>query len=166
MSRRNTNDYYPTPPPVLDALFARWRPTATVVWDPCAGDGRIGDRLRPMGFQMVESDIAQGVDFFAAERAAGLCLVTNPPFKRIRDFIDHAFAVGVKEMALICPERLWACGLGREQLERHPPDLWVNLDFRVDYLGKGGSPDRALAFAIWRRFQEGRTTAYEVWGRS
>ena len=91
-------------------------------------------------------------------------VVTNPPFSRIRDFIDHAFDIGVKRMVLVCPERLWACKKGLDQWNRHRPSLWVNLSWREDYLNKGGSPDRALAVAVWDSPHSDKCE-YEIWGK-
>lgn len=148
---RRDNDFYPTPDSIIAEIVRRWRPDADIIWEPCSGDGRIATAFRDAGYLVMAEDIADGQDFFDAEapptgRAA---LVTNPPFNRAREFIDHAFAIGVEKMCLVLPERFWASGVGREQFERHRPALWINLDWRDDYLGKGGSPDRALAVAIW-----------------
>ena len=52
-------------------------------------------------------------------------------------------------MALLCPERLFACGAGLNQFRRHRPTRFINLTWREDYLGKGSRADRALAIAIW-----------------
>jgi hypothetical protein len=90
--------------------------------------------------------------------------VTNPPFKYIREFIDHSFKIGVEQMVLITPERLWACQKGYKQLLRHRPSLFANLSWREDYLQKGGSPDRALAVSVWDK-PCSETTVYEVWQR-
>jgi len=147
---RRENDFYPTPESLIAQVVGRWKPRSRIVWEPCAGDGRIVAALQAAGFETVRADIAQGQDFFASDAPLpDIALCTNPPFERVREFIDHAFAIGIHEMCLVLPERIWASGIGREQFERHRPAVWANLDWREDYLGKGGSPDRALAVAIW-----------------
>lgn len=151
---RREKDFYPTPPAIIAELVRRWRPKAKAVWEPCCGDGRVADALYGAGHKVFAGDLAKGEDFFSyqtVQRIDGvaLALCTNPPFDRVRAFIDHAFAIGVEEMALVLPERLWACGEGRQQFERHRPRVWANMDWREDYLGLGGSADRALAVAIW-----------------
>lgn len=149
-SGRNENDFYPTPDSLIAEVVRRWKPRSRVIWEPCVGDGRVAAALRDEGYQVITGDIAQGQDFFsAAAPHPDIALCTNPPFGPVREFIDRAFAIGIKEMCLVLPERLWACGAGRIQFEKHRPSLWVNVDWREDYLGKGGSPDRALAVAIW-----------------
>jgi hypothetical protein len=170
---RKANDFYPTPPAMVDTLVHQLRlwwgePTGDQgepdIWEPCCGDDRLAEALRGQGYGVISTDISKGEDFFDYDKALSPVLCTNPPFKKIRQLIDRAFEIGVEQMALICPERLWACEKGRKQLERYRPSLWANLSFREDYLGKKGSPDRSLAIAIWDRPSSTRTH-YEVWGR-
>jgi len=122
------------------------------------------EALRARNFIVSAGDIETGQDFFAVDHAPATTLITNPPFKHIRPFIDHAFGIGVQRMALICNERLWACGKGKSQFERHRPSRFINMSWREDYLGKGGAPDRALAVSIWDT-PHAETCRYEVWGR-
>lgn len=164
---RREHDFYPTPPGVIGAMM---RELALYfegerVWEPCSGDGRLAEAMADKwGCEVYTSDIQAGQDFFEVTEAPAERLVTNPPFKRIREFIDHAFDIGVREMALVCPERLWACEKGRKQFSRYGPELWANMSFREDYLGKGGSPDRALAVAYWN-LDDPDPCRYEIWSR-
>ena len=135
------------------------------VWAPCSGDGRFADEIRKTGRSVMTTDISMGNNFFDYRRTLAPMLVTNPPFKDIRPFIDHAFKIGVEKMALVCPERLWACRKGREQFSSYRPTRWANMDWREDYLQKGGSPDRALAVAMWETPHSERCS-YEVWNKS
>jgi len=164
---RNKNDNYPTPHSVIGTVLRNldWR--SVRCWEPCAGDGRFADAIDTDGCSVAETvrhDIATGHSFFEWREAQHPDLITNPPFHCIRDFIDHAFAIGVHRMALVCPERLWACKKGLGQWLRHRPTRWANLDWREDYLGKGGTPDRALAVAIWDTPHADRCE-YEIWCR-
>lgn len=163
---RREHDDYPTPRSLITELVARWVLPTMTVWEPCAGSGRLAEALRKRGCKVVATDITRHEDFFAYSDALAPTLVTNPPFKHLRPFIDHAFDIGVRKMALVCPERLWACKKGRDQFRRHRPSRWVNLDWRENYLQiEGGSPDRALAVAIWE-CDNADTCTYEVWTRS
>ena len=161
---RKPNDYYPTPHTVVGAVVSRLSlPLGSEkVWEPCCGDGRFAAAIRLTGTDVIQGDIATGDNFFETKKAPAKLLVTNPPFKEIRKFIDHAFTIGVERMALVCPERLWACKKGHDQWQRHRPSVWANLNWREDYLQKGGSPDRALAVGIW---EEPHTDwcLYQVW---
>ncbi len=168
---RKPFDFYPTPlnivRPMVDEYIKRTPVVcrSTPVWEPCVGDGRITEALKAAGVcDVMETDIQRGQNFFDFDHAPLEHVVTNPPFKDIRKFIDHAFAIGVKRMALVCPERLWACKKGKEQFMRHRPAVFANMDWREDYLGKGGSPDRALAVSIWWK-PCADICHFEVWSR-
>ena len=161
---RRSRDFYPTPYSIINVLLSRLEWPSTTVWEPCAGDGRLAGAMRFRGAEVVTHDIATGNDFFAWDRAEAPTLITNPPFRLMRQFIDHAFDIGVERMALVCAERLWACGKGHEQWNRHRPSRFANLTWREDYLGKGGSPDRALAVSIWDS-PHSDICQFDVWDR-
>ena len=162
---RHERDFYPTPYRIIDCVLfhVKLRENATI-WEPCGGDGRFSTALEKSGYRVISHDIDEGQDFFEWDEAQAPIIVTNPPFRHIRPFIDHAFEIGVEQMVLITPERLWACQKGSQQLERHRPSLFANLSWSEDYLQKGGSPDRSLAVCIWDS-PCAETTSYEVWNR-
>ena len=163
---RKLNDFYPTPHSIIQSMLEHWPfDDPTEIWEPCAGNYRLVNAFEEyFDCYVLHSDINSGDDFFNFKTCGPNLLVTNPPFKWIRQFIDYAFAIGVKQMMLVCPERLWACQKGRDQFNRYRPSVWVNLDWREDYLGKGGAPDRALAVAIWNK-PHSKTCKFEIWSK-
>ena len=166
---RKANDFYPTPVSVIRAMLRELRSTGDLkfagrVWEPCAGDGRLVSLLEEDGYDVVAGDVQTGQDFFEYDFELAPVIITNPPFNRIREFIDHAFNIGVFRMALVCSERIWASNIGMQQFNRHRPSIFANMSWREDYLGKGGSPDRALAVSIWES-PNSASTEYQVWDR-
>ena len=170
---RKEHDFYPTPPSFIQALFyglgmlrvGEWvdhTSMAPIIWEPCCGDGRIVNKFKGLGWPVVGTDIQQGQDFFKYEKPLAPVLVTNPPFKVIRQFIDHAFNIGVQRMVLLCPYTLWACAKGHEQWLRHKPTYWASLTWREDFLQAGGMPDRTLAVGIWN-FSNAPKCEFLVW---
>jgi len=161
---RAPRDFYPTPHSIIDVILDKlgWEPQK--VWEPCAGDGRFAQALTAAGHDCISHDIATGHDFFSWKEAQAPALITNPPFNKIRPFIDHAFDIGVQRMALVTNERLWACGKGYQQWNRHRPSRFTNLTWREDYLNKGGAPDRALAVCIWDE-PHAPSCRYDIWDK-
>ena len=153
---RKTNDNYPTPHSLVEKLVEKYIDAVGMpnhVWEPCVGDGRIAQKLQKCGVASVShSDIEWGLDFFAFKKTIAPVI------------IDHAFDIGVQSMALICGERLWACKKGREQFERHKPHIFAMMDWREDYLGKGGAPDRSLAVSIWQT-PCAADSSFQIWSK-
>tara|TARA_R100001594_G_scaffold98341_1_gene132758 strand:- start:970 stop:1464 length:495 start_codon:yes stop_codon:yes gene_type:complete len=162
---RKKFDFYPTPISIVKEIKKRWFFKGRKVWEPCCGDNRISNELKAIGYDVISTDISKGQDFFNYSEPLSDVIITNPPFKYIREFIDHSFKIGVRQMALVCPERLWACKKGRMQFSRFKPTRWANMDWREDYLQKGGSPDRALAVAIWDS-PRSLNCSYEIWNKN
>lgn len=162
---RKDNDFYPTPLPIILEVCARWKPSKGAIWEPFNGDGRFARALEAVGRETIRGDISTGQDFFDYAEAPSRRLCSNPPFILARKILVHAFTIGVEEMCLVLPERFWASDIGRKQLEENRPSRWINLDWREDYLGVGGSPDRALGIAIWDT-PNAAFTRFEVWSRA
>ena len=161
---RKAFDYYPTPASLVNELGRRldWGPCQ--FWEPCNGGGHLSNSLEKLGYDPIRTDVQTGKDFFDFDGALHDSLITNPPFRYIREFIDHAFLIGIKRMALICPERLGACSKGRKQFVRHRPHTFAMMDWREDYLMKGGKPDRMLAVSVWHS-PCARTCNFDIWTR-
>jgi hypothetical protein len=161
---RKPLDFYPTPMSIVEQIIERWSFEGQDVWEPCSGDGRIARFLESKNCKVISTDIQHNEkeNFFSYSETLAPVVITNPPFKYIRQFIDHAFNIGVEQMALVCPERLWSCKKGRLQFNYFKPTRWANMDWREDYLQKGGSPDRALAVAMWDA-PNSVNCNYEIW---
>jgi hypothetical protein len=69
----NTNDEYYTPKHVWEAI-AQYIPRDKVIWEPFYGDGKSGEFLTELGFNVIHRPI----DFFTHNE--GEILVSNPPF--------------------------------------------------------------------------------------
>ena len=162
---RHGHDFYPTPHSIINVLLSRLEWPQTSVWEPCAGDMRLANAMRQRGSEVITHDIETGHDFFDWDETQADTLITNPPFRPMREFIDHAFGIGVQRMALVCNERLWACQKGHDQWQRHRPSRFANLTWREDYLQRGGSPDRSLAISIWDT-PHANKCSYEIWDKN
>jgi hypothetical protein len=96
------HDFYATPPEAVRSLLAveaKWLPPGTI-WEPACGDGAIAEVLKSAGRSVVSSDIVdRGYPgtrvmsiFDADHRYTFPAIITNPPFKLAREFVDAALA--------------------------------------------------------------------------
>jgi hypothetical protein len=95
--RRDSLDFYPTPPEGTRALLSVERFDGTI-WEPACGDGAIAKVFVRAGYRVVATDLVDrgygesGVNFLTEPRSRARHIVTNPPFGRgLADrFIRHA----------------------------------------------------------------------------
>ena len=89
------HDDYMTPKSALEAI-AKFIPRDKVIWEPFHGDGRSGEFLRELGFNVIHHD----EDFFQNNR--GDIIVSNPPFTLIPSILERLISLG-KPFILIMP---------------------------------------------------------------
>jgi hypothetical protein len=105
---RDENDFYCEPSWVSERLFAV-EPFVGVVWDPASGLGTIPRAARAVGLTNFASDIAEHgygpiQDFLTARAPTDVfSVVTNPPFKLARAFVERAIELGATKTAIIFP---------------------------------------------------------------
>src|SRR5262245_46047425 len=105
---RIDGDFYSEPSCVSERLLAV-EPFVGLVWDPASGLGTILKSARAAGLSNFASDIAehgQGPtqDFLTAPAQTDVfSVVTNPPFKLARAFVERALKMGAKKTAIIFP---------------------------------------------------------------
>jgi hypothetical protein len=61
--QRKLVDQYETPPWVTLALIPHLPEFVGKIWEPACGSGKMAEALEQAGFDVIGSDIAQGVDF-------------------------------------------------------------------------------------------------------
>jgi hypothetical protein len=87
---RKAHDRYSTPPWVTRTLLHYLPPNASI-WEPAAGNGAMVNVLRQAGYRVHATDL--GRNFLTSEPNHCNAVVTNPPFKQSKEFIEHALAV-------------------------------------------------------------------------
>lgn len=95
------DDFYATPPEAVASLLAierKWIPNGTV-WEPACGDGAIVLPLREAGFRVLATDLVDrgcpdsNLRNFLEPGGwmpMPASVITNPPFKLAREFVDTA----------------------------------------------------------------------------
>jgi hypothetical protein len=82
MCKFKTHDDYMTPKSAWEAI-AHLLPKDKVIWEPFYGDGKSGEFLTELGFNVIHEPI----DFFEENR--GDIIVSNPPFSKVKEIVKH-----------------------------------------------------------------------------
>ncbi len=96
---RETRDYYATDPRAVDELLKRERFDVNIL-EPACGGGHISDRLIKDGYTVTSEDLVyrgyfdqfKTCDFLQRGKWYG-DIVTNPPYKFAREFVEHALEI-------------------------------------------------------------------------
>lgn len=161
---REDNDYYATDPSVIDALVNNF-PLPMRIWECACGEGHLSKRLAELGHIVYSSDkidrgFGEARDFLTSPMPEGYqAIVTNPPFRYVTEFIEHALDIlpigGV--LALFLKTTYLE---GQERYKRiyskRPPKLLLQFVKR-QRVGKNGvfvgTGAQAYAWYIWRKGQ-------------
>jgi len=105
---RDVRDFYSEPAWCSERLFAVELFNG-LIWDPACGLGTIPRSACAAGLSSFASDIAdhgygERRDFLAASAPTTIFnVVTNPPFRSAREFVERALTVGASKTAIIFP---------------------------------------------------------------
>jgi len=131
-----------------------------LTWEPAEGDGRIVQALRRVGCDVIGSDLTTGTDFLATAREVDN-VVTNPPWSRKTEFIQHGKQCARRKLALLMP--LFALsGVARRALFQDVafPLRTVHVfDRRLNFHPDGeGSSIITAGWFLFERGYEGKPT--------
>jgi hypothetical protein len=105
---RDRADFYVEPAWVARRLF-EVEPFTGLIWDPACGLCTIPKAAREARLSSYASDIAENgegtrQDFLAASPpAVPFSVVTNPPFRLAREFVERAFNLNATKAAILFP---------------------------------------------------------------
>jgi hypothetical protein len=167
-------DLYETPPQATIAL-ARAELLPRCVWEPAAGRGSIVNVLRSRGHQVVASDVVNygGLDFVAdfltvTKIPAGCrCVLTNPPFQIVNEFIAHALDLSPRVIVLARLALLESVARTEILEYRNLARIHIfrnRLPFmhRDGWDGPRASTSIALAWYVWDRDHHGLPTLSRI----
>jgi hypothetical protein len=91
---RKERDQYQTPAWVTAALVPHIPGVARRrIWEPACGSGQMVRELQRHCPDVHGSDIETGIDFLQQANAGAEAIITNPPYRQARAFIEHALAL-------------------------------------------------------------------------
>lgn len=169
---REPNEFYPTPlEPIRAIIHAELDELRRFgkIWGPACGTGVIGQELRAVGLETVDSDLvdrgcnAEIKSFYDYQEAPAKAILENPPFAECgwgngkARWLKHALDVlDVEYMALLMN---WgwpgAGGLGPFYAV-HPPARVYLMRWKIDFTGQG-APPMLNGWFVWDRKHCGET---------
>jgi hypothetical protein len=166
---RQEADWYPTPKDVTCALFDRVRFDGGI-YEPCCGDGSLAlVAENDYAYDVVGTDlhdrgygVGHGKQFDALKLTALLApnVVTNPPFDKAAEIIEHLWSLGPSSMAMLLKSTFWHAETRRDLFNRIRPTKVIALTWRPDFLGLK-RPTMEVIWCVWERGHDG-PTEYEL----
>ena len=168
-----TNDFYPTPAWATHALMKREK-FEGFIWEPASGKGDMSKVLEQYCDNVVSSDKDDGPDIYGTGGSDFLkskdhqCVsnvITNPPFKFAREFVEKAKIVSDKKIAMFLKIQFLE-GIGRydffQDKEFPLSKVWV-FSKRVTLYKDGerngmGTGTMCFAWFIWDKEHAGEPT--------
>lgn len=155
-------DFFPTPARAVQALLEAEKSFGGfegVIWEPRCGNGAISRELEAAGHEVVSSDIGNygyglpGIDFLADRSTIAQHVVTNPPYKLLQPFVEHALARVPGKVGMLARLAVLE-GQRRKALHEKLSRVWV-FRKRLQMLrngteaGNGGGSMIAFCWLVW-----------------
>lgn len=161
--KRRKDDFYPTPPEATEALIRAVPHLAGQrIWENACGDGAIARVLESHGCKVVGTDLVYrgygqgGVNFLSDARPRARVIITNPPFNRAQEFIEHAMRMHIEEMWMLLKTSYFQAARRQSLKARFCPTHKLELSWRLDCTGEE-NPTMEFAWFGWRRDHSGGT---------
>ena len=171
-SDREANDYYATEPKaaklLLDTgLFDK----NDEIWECACGEGHLAKVFNEEGYRVRSSDLIDrqfgesGVDFLQYTDTYSGNIITNPPYKYAKEFVEHAIEVVEtgKKVAMFLRLQFLEGKSRRALFDKYPPKFVYVASGRIlcakngDFTNKNIGSAMAYAWFIWEKGYQGDT---------
>jgi hypothetical protein len=173
LEEREGNDFYATDPKAIDILIngCPYAFNADVpILEPCCGQGHMSKRLEELGYDVKSCDLIDrgygetGVDFLSSFDMWNGNIITNPPYKLAKEFVEKALSiVPVGNMIAMFLKLQFLEGKGRKKMFLYSPPRFLMVSSSRILCGKNGDfnyeQGSAVAYAwyVWEKGYKGRT---------
>lgn len=161
------NDYYATEPRATELLLEleRFYPC---IWEPACGEGHMSKVLEAHGYDVYSTDLINrgygqgGTDFLKIQGPINRDIITNPPYKYAKEFVEHALEVVTPGHKVAMFLKLtFLEGQSRRNLFRNTPPQTVYVSSARLQCGKNGvfegTSMAAYAWFVWKKGHYGPT---------
>ena len=123
---RADGDFYATDGRAIDELF-KVVEKPKLAWECACGAGHLSKRMEQLGVKVVSTDLVDrgygegGVDFLETTELLAPAIITNPPYKFAREFVEHAIELGAERICMFL-KLTFLEGQGRQEMFiKYPP---------------------------------------------
>lgn len=170
---REKHDYYATDPIAMELLLNE-ETFSKDIWECACGEGHLSKVLEAHGYNVKSTDLVErgfgeaGVDFLAQSEQFDGDIITNPPYKYAKEFVQKAVesVTDGHKVAMFLKVQFLE-GKGRRELfEKYPPKYIYISSNRICCCKNGDfSPEQrknnsaqAYAWYIWEKGFSGEPT--------
>lgn len=144
------------------------------VWECACGEGHLSKVLEAHGYDVTSTDLVDrgfgvgGVDFLSSDEVFDGDIVTNPPYKYAKEFVEHAIQCvpSGHRVAMFLKIQFLEGKSRRELFDRYPPKLIYVATGRINCCKNGdfskeqrsNNSAQAYAWFIWEKGYTGEPT--------
>lgn len=164
---RQQHDYYATEPKAIELLLDL-ETFNNNIWECACGEGHLSEVLLNRGYNVYSTDLINrgfgsgGVDFLRQEETFNGDIITNPPYKYAKQFVEKALELintGSK-VAMFLKIQFLESISRRSLFEKHPPKIVYVATQRLNCAKNGEFeeyPSSAVCYAwfIWEKGYQG-----------
>ena len=183
---RAEHDYYATEPKAAD-LICEVEQFEGGISENCCGEGHLSKRFIELCNEVVSTGLIDrgygrgNIDFFKCDKALAPNIVTNPPYKYAKEWVEHSLELieTGKKVALFLPIQFLESDSRRDLFKNNPPKTvyvcvnrilcGINGDFTAKdkdgntLYNKDGQPKKmssakCYAWFVWVKGYKGDTT--------
>lgn len=163
-------DYYATEPKAMELLLAEeiFSPT---VWECACGEGHLSKVLLDHGYGVKSSDLIYrnfgegGIDFLKQNKTCYVDIITNPPYKYAKEFVEHAIEIleEGRKVAMFLKLTFLEGKARKELFLKAPPKKVYVSSSRLKCAKNGkfektGSSAATYAWFVWEKGYKGYPT--------
>ena len=170
-NEREVYDYYATEPKALE-VFLKKESFSETVWECACGEGHLSEVLKKHGYTVKSTDLIDrgygvgGVDFLTCTDEFDGDIITNPPYKYAKEFVEKALSLVSEghKVAMFLKLQFLEGKARRNMFDNTPPrTVWVsssrlhcamNGDFEKDAKASAVS----YAWFVWEKGFKGDPT--------
>ena len=169
---RETHDYYATEPKAAE-LLCELETFSHTIWECACGEGHLSEALKSKGYKVLSSDLVDrgygkgGIDFLNCQSKFVGDIITNPPYKFAKEFVEHALDIITNghKVAMFLKVQFLEGKARKALFEKYPPKkiyisssrLLCAKNGEFQKMRDGGGSAVAYAWFIWEKGYKGDT---------